>query len=170
MSAMMRTGLAILVCLPMVLLIATLWRAGLNRTPLHDVAYADAVFGDVLPFTSILASRQDVYLGLPTKLVCDFAVVRTVQQAAHMPPKPDFTRLDRTQFGGLWQPSPGIVSLTALPSPLDHCQDVMFPGVADALRIALELQGSWVAYDPLRRTMHIYAPAAQVAARIGVRR
>ena len=168
MSVMMRVGLAILFGLPMVLLIATMWGARPKLGPRHDVAYAEAVFGGVVPYYDVLTSRRYVYLGNPTRLSCDFVVVRMAPDPSLQPPRPDFARPDAAQFGGLWQPSPGINSLTARASPLDHCQTVMFPGVADDLRAALELPDSWVARDPLGRTMFIYAPGARMAARIGV--
>jgi hypothetical protein len=168
MSVMMRVGLTILLGLPMFLLIATMWRARPDLSRAYDVAYAEAVFGGVVHYTDILTSHRDIYLGGPAPTHCSFAVVRLGPDPVPQPPAPIFTRPDSAQFGGLWQVSPGITSLTARPSPLDYCMAVMVPRLTGQIRAALTLPDSWLARDPLGRTWHIYAPGAHLAGRVSV--
>jgi hypothetical protein len=170
MSAMMRVGLLILVCMPMVLLASALYRARPHPDRAQDAVYAQAVFGGILPYTDVIASGTMGYVGGTSGAMCDYVIVRLPEGAPSQPPAPDFARDAQNQFGGLWQASPGVSVLKALPSPLDQCARLLMPQVQVAVHDAMTNTQSWLARDPGKRAIHVYAPKLRLAARIGIRK
>jgi hypothetical protein len=169
-SAMMQVGLFILCSMPVVLLIATLYRAQPHAERIQDTAYARAVFGGLVPYTDVIASGEFAYVGPPLKIYCDYAVVRLATPAPEQPPTRDFSREESARFGGLWQASPGISVLRAPPDALAKCANLLMPSVLLDVQTAMTLPSSWLARDPSGRTFHVYAPGAGMAVRIGIRK
>lgn len=125
-------------------------------------AYAERVFGSILPIETVLASKT-AGQGVPG---CTYAIIRTGHGIARTPPTSELGTASWERFGGDWRQTPERVFGTLPADALAECRREWQAGLADELQGALDTPGNWYMRSASGEELHIFSADGRVAARI----
>ncbi len=140
-------------------------RSGLARP--NNTTLADAVFGGVVPYVSVIYSDDGGPEGRVTP-GCQIVAVKLEGSAPEKPPRADYARPEALRFGGAWQKTPLAIRFLTVSDPLTRCIDGVGPDLAGVIRSLKDADNAWYARASGGQVVHLYAPAYGVAARVAV--
>ena len=137
------------------------WLMNGGRPDQNSGHYVAQVFDDILPYDRVLSSR---YLK-GTARRCTHAIVRLGDHPPTDPPRAPIKMNREFRFGGLWRPTPVLAPDGV--DLLEACRNEIGGQWTDQLKDLLGAPGAYYVRDLSDGSLHVYAPTARIAARVG---
>lgn len=123
--------------------VAVLWLNEAYRAIFVSPRYAEHLFGPILAYDKVLASRPQYEFGMIPVLPCAYAAVLLPAGAENIPPVDKVPRKGSFQFNVEWHPTPVAVVKGTQENTLDFCLGLFDRDAKVRLKQAMVEPGSW---------------------------